>query len=269
MRNQPDDSVHPILALPLVRFLRQHLPIVLFLVVAFVGMMAVYFYFTPEAGQAEAITAVLPGEGALVAPIFKNVPPQPVMQRLAQSPGPLRVGIIYGHRGFDSGAVCADGLTEVEVNTRIADMVVANLQARGIRTEQLDEFDPRLESFSGTAVVSIHADSCDYINDLATGFKIAGSGYTDSSQLSICVEQAYRQITNMDYHANTITPDMLDYHAFRKLPSGVPAIIIEVGFMNLDRDILTNRADVPASGVTSGILCFLQENRAMPLAASN
>lgn len=254
---------------PLVRFLTQHVPILLFLALAFAGMLAIYFYFAPEASQAEAITAVLPGDGTLMAPIYKNVPPQPVVQRLGQSPGPMRVGIIYGHRGFDSGAVCADGLTEVEVNTRIADMVVANLQARGIRTDQLDEFDPRLDSYSGTAVVSIHADSCEYVNDLATGFKIAGSNYTDSSQLSTCVEQAYRQITQMEYHANTITPDMADYHAFRKISSGVQAIIIEVGFMNLDRDILTTRADVPASGVTNGILCFLEQYRASLTTAGN
>lgn len=255
--------------LPLVKFLRQHLPIVVFLLVAFAGMLAVYSYFSPDAEQSEAITAVLPGDGSLMAPIFKNVPPQPVRQRLAQSPGPMRVGIIYGHRGSDSGAVCADGLTEAQVNARIADMVVENLRARSIRVDQLDEFDPRLENYSGTAVVSIHADSCEYVNELATGFKIAGSGYTDSSQLSMCVEQAYRQITQMNYHANTVTPDMTDYHAFRKIPAGVQAVIIEVGFMNLDREILTTRADVPASGVTNGILCFLEQYRASLTTASN
>lgn len=269
MQDQSEELSQQPFAPPLVRFLKQHVPILLFLGLAFAGMMAVYFYFTPEASQAEAVTAVLPGDGSLVAPIFKNVPPQPVVHRLGQSPGPMRVGIIYGHRGFDSGAVCADGLTEAQVNERIADMVVENLRARSIRVDQLDEFDPRLDNYSGTAVVSIHADSCEYVNELATGFKIAGSNYTDSSQLSMCVEQAYQQITQMQYHANTITPDMTDYHAFRKISAGVPAIIIEVGFMNLDREILTTRADVPASGVTNGILCYLEQYRAALTTASN
>jgi N-acetylmuramoyl-L-alanine amidase len=269
MTNQTDHSLSQTSVPPLVRFLGQHIPILLFLGLAFAGMLAVYFYFTPEQSQTEMITAVLPGDGSLMAPIFKNVPPQPVLQRLAQSPGPMRVGIIYGHRGFDSGAVCADGLTEAQVNERIADMVVENLRARGIRVDQLDEFDPRLDNYSGTAIVSIHADSCDYVNDLATGFKIAGSGFTDSSQLSMCVEQAYRQITLMNYHANTVTPDMTEYHAFRKISAGVQAIIIEVGFMNLDREILTARADVPASGVTNGILCYLEQYRAALTTASN
>jgi len=161
------------------------------------------------------------------------------------------------HRGFDSGAVCADGLTEAQVNENIADMVLASLQSQGIRAEKLDEFDARLDNFSGTALISIHADSCDYINELATGFKIAGSAFTDSSQLSICVEQAYFQATQMEYHANTITPDMADYHAFRQIAPRVPAIIIEVGFMNLDREMITTNAQVPATGLTNGILCFL------------
>jgi N-acetylmuramoyl-L-alanine amidase len=243
-------------------FFRRNLPIVLFLVAAFMGMTAVYWYFSPEEAEAEAasVTAVLTNEeGALTAPIHKAVPARPVAQRLAQSPGPIRIGLISGHKGFDSGAVCPDGLTEAQVNEGIVDKIAANLQAAGIRTDILDEFDPRLDNYVGTAVVSVHADSCEYINDLATGFKISGSGLTNSTPLSICVEDAYRNATQMAYHANTITPDMADYHAFRELAPGTQAIIIEVGFMNLDREMITTNATVPAQGITEGIQCFLNQ----------
>jgi len=243
----------------LIEFLRQNLPIVVFLGLAFAGMMLVYWYFSPDENAVDAITAVSPTDNYLAAPIFKNIPAKPVVQRLPQSPGPVLVGIISGHRGFDSGAVCADGLTEAQVNENITDLILASLQSQGIRTEKLDEFDTRLDNFSGTALISIHADSCDYINELATGFKIAGSAFTNSSDLSICVEQAYAQATQMEYHANTITPDMADYHAFRQIAPGVPAIIVEVGFMNLDRDMITTNAQVPATGLTNGILCFLNQ----------
>ena len=73
------------------------------------------------------------------------------------------------------------------------------------------------------------------------------------------MEDAYRNATQMNYHANTITPDMADYHAFRELAPGTPALIIEVGFMNLDRELLTTNADIPARGITDGILCFLNQ----------
>lgn len=236
--------------------LRRNLPIVLFLLFSIIGMGTVYWFFSPEGGQVEAAVAASVEPG-LSAPLFKAVPAKPVTQRLAQSPGPIRVGIIAGHQGFDSGSVCVDGLTEVELNANVANQVVSALQSRGIRTDLLDEFDARLDDYSGTALVSIHSDSCTYINELATGFKIAGSSFTDSSQLSICIERSYGDITELRYNENTITPHMTDYHAFRKIAQGTPAIIIEVGFMNLDREILSNQSDLLSSGLVEGILCYL------------
>jgi N-acetylmuramoyl-L-alanine amidase len=245
---------------PVWRFISRNLLLLTFLGLSAATMLTAYFYFSPSSGVAQVVAA---GDsfGVLSAPFVKALPPRPVLQRLAQSPGPVRVGIIAGHKGFDSGAVCEDGLTEVQVNENIAVRVVAGLQARGIPTDLLEEFDERLNGYAATGLVSIHADSCDYINDLATGFKIAGSSFTDSSLLSICVEDHYRQATQMNYHANTITPHMTDYHAFRQIAQGVPGIIIEVGFMNLDREILTTRTDLIAQAITDGILCYIGQVR--------
>jgi N-acetylmuramoyl-L-alanine amidase len=249
---------------PIARLIRQNLAIISFLGLAMTGMVLVYWYFSPDWGTVEA--AALAGIGAdsavvdptaLTAPIFKPQEKLPVTQRVDQSPGPLKIGIIAGHNGNDSGAVCEDGLTEVQVTTDLAQRLAAGLQAAGIPAEILQEFDPKLEGYNATAVISIHADSCDYINDLATGFKISGSPFTDSSPLSICMEQSYSRATRLPYHPNSITPHMTNYHAFRKLGPGTPAIIIEVGFLNLDRDILTTAPDVPAEGLVSGVLCFL------------
>lgn len=241
----------------LLRVLGQNFPFILFLVLAAGGMFGVYWFFSPDPFGGEAAAVIEGVEGGLSAPIFKAVPEKPVQQRLAQSPGPVRIAIIVGHRNSDSGAVCDDGLTELDVNTNIAQQVYAQLLAQGIHTDLLDEFDPRLQNYYGSALISIHADSCVYYNDLASGFKIAGSSFTDSSRLSICVEHAYQDTTKMFYHENTITPHMTDYHAFRQIAPGVPAIIIETGFMNLDREMLTVNSHIPASGITDGILCFL------------
>lgn len=248
------------------QMLGRNIPLVIFFAVAIGGMLAVYYFFSPSQGSAEVVAAI--NSGNLTAAIEKIVPPKPIRQRMAQSPGPLRIGIISGHRGNDAGAVCEDGLTEAEVNYNVAERIVADLQARSIRVDLLDEFDDRLDGYVGTAVVSIHADSCDYVNDLATGFKIAGSSYTDSSTLTACVENAYREGTQMAYHANTITLDMTDYHAFRTIAPGTPAIIIEIGFMNLDREMLTTNAQLPADSITQGILCYLEASRGSILAAS-
>jgi N-acetylmuramoyl-L-alanine amidase len=201
------------------------------------------------------------------AAFAKPVPPRPITQRLAQSPGPVRIGVISGHKGNDSGAVCTDGLTEAEVNENIAVRVVSALQARGIQADLLNEFDPRLQGYVATGLISIHADSCDYINDLATGFKISGSSYTDSSALSICVEGAYQAGTGLEFHANTITLDMTDYQAFRQIAVGTPAIILEVGFLNLDRELLTTQPDVVAGAITDGIFCYIDQVRGVSLSS--
>ncbi|MFZ0544163.1 MAG: N-acetylmuramoyl-L-alanine amidase [Candidatus Promineifilaceae bacterium] len=253
---------------PLVRILRQNLAIIGFLILSIGGMTAVYWYFNPDPGAVEAAAiasiGVEPNENviapdALTAPIFKTQQKIPVSQRLAQSAGPLRIGIIAGHSGNDSGAVCEDGLEEVQVTTSLAQRLAARLQSYGITTDLLEEFDPQLDGYTATALVSIHVDSCDYINDLATGFKISGSPYTDSSQLSICVEQAYQEATGLSYHPNSITPHMTNYHAFRQIATGTPAIIIEVGFLYLDRDILTAPDDHVVEGLTNGIFCYLDK----------
>ena len=241
------------------RFIEQKIPALLFLLLAAGGMMATYFFFTPAAnGQASAV--VLPDRQVILSgPIFKLLPARAVIQRFAQSLPPTRIAIISGHMNNDAGAVCDDGLTEAQVNLDIALRVAEQLRERGVRVLIFAEFDPRLTNFSGDALISIHADSCNYVNDLATGFKISPSPISDSETLYNCVESEYEAATGMTFHANTITPDMADYHAFRELAVGTPAIIIETGFMNLDREMLTVNAEKPATGIANGILCFLGE----------
>lgn len=253
-RNQSSWQAQPFL----LHLLRRNLGLLLYLVVATAGMLGVYSFFQPESGATAAAVAAAGEEASLSATIFKKVPARPVTQRFAQTPGPLHIALIAGHMEHDSGAVCEDGLTEAAINLDIAERVHALLAAANVRSEVFAEFDPRLTGYSGTALVSLHADSCNYFNDQATGFKLSGSSFTDSTQLSTCVEAAYAEATGLPYHPNTITMDMRDYHAFRLIAQGVPAVILETGFMNLDREILTTGADLPAAGIARGILCFIE-----------
>jgi N-acetylmuramoyl-L-alanine amidase len=173
-----------------------------------------------------------------------------------------RIGLVAGHWGNDSGSVCADGLTEMEVNLRIATLTQDLLVKEGYDVDVIKEFDPRLTEYTALALVSIHNDSCDYINDQATGFKVAAAAssvYPEKAvRLTACLSQRYQQITGMSYHYNTVTRDMTEYHAFSEINSDTTAAIIETGFLNLDREILTQRPELVAQGVASGILCFLR-----------
>ncbi len=176
-------------------------------------------------------------------------------------PRPL-IGIVAGHWGNDSGSVCSDGLTEMSVNLDIATRVQQKLRAEGFEVDLLQEFDPKLYEYQALALVSIHNDSCDYVNDEATGFKVAAaasSAYPEKAErLSACLIDRYSKITGLKNHPNTITNDMTQYHTFREINTNTTAAIIETGFLNLDRRILTEQPDLIADGVTQGILCYVR-----------
>jgi N-acetylmuramoyl-L-alanine amidase len=190
----------------------------------------------------------------------------------------LRIGIVAGHSGNDSGAVCYDGngnvtLTEADVNLKIAALVQQQLTQKGYQVDLLREFDSRLNGYRALAIVSIHNDSCEYINDEATGFKVAAALNTydmnRANRLTACLVDRYQHVTNMTYHAGSITGDMREYHAFREIDSNTVAAIIETGFLNLDREILTKQTDLVAEGVVEGILCFANNESIEPKAIPN
>ncbi len=173
-----------------------------------------------------------------------------------------RIGIVAGHWGNDSGAVCADGLTETDINQRIAALVQKTLTDQGFQVDVLREFDLSLRGYKSAVLVSIHADSCDYINDQATGFKVAAAlGSTRKEKavrLTACMRARYGSATGMPIHSTSVTNDMTQYHAFDEIDPNTTAAIIEVGFLNLDRQILEKSPEIPAQGIVSGILCYLR-----------
>jgi N-acetylmuramoyl-L-alanine amidase len=195
---------------------------------------------------------------------FPTLPPLTV-QPAAPSAAAPHIGIVAGHWGSDTGAMCPDGLTEVEINLEVAQRVVYILQALGYQADLLAEFDPRLEGYQAAALVSIHADSCEAFPNAtppASGFKVAS--VEDSlvpeaeSQLVSCLAQCYAARTGMYFHATSITYDMTRYHTFYEIDDQTPAGIIEIGFMHDDRTMLTQRADLLAQGIVDGIVCFIE-----------
>ncbi len=176
---------------------------------------------------------------------------------------PVRIGIVSGHwgDGTDPGAVCPDGTKEQDVNLAIATLVRQKLEARGYEIDLLQEYDPRLEGYHAAALISIHADTCDVIDNQATGFNVAASTYSRdrnlANRLTACLETRYASVTGLPLHSGSVTTDMTDYHAFSVINTGTTAAIIETGFLNLDHEILVHHPDLVADGVLSGIMCFV------------
>ena len=170
------------------------------------------------------------------------------------------IGIVAGHSGHDTGAVCADGLTERSVNETVATYVQQYLIEEGYDVDVLKEFDPKLSGYQASVLISIHADSCDFINNQATGFKVSSAMSNPhperAARLTGCMRSRYSQATGLTLH-HSITPDMTSYHAFDEIHPDTTAAIIEVGFLNLDRQMLTQQPDLIAQGIYAGITCFI------------
>ncbi len=199
--------------------------------------------------------------------------PQPANPAAEARPTVLRVGIVAGHSGNDSGAVCLDGnnkvtLSEAEVNLKIATLVRQKLTERGLQVDLLNEYDTRLNGYRAAAIVSIHNDSCEYINDEATGYKVAAALNTRdvnrANRLLACLIDRYHKATGLRFHPGSITPDMTSYHAFSEIDPNTIAAIIETGFLNLDRETLTQHTDQVADGIVNGIMCFINNENVGP-----
>lgn len=174
-----------------------------------------------------------------------------------------RIGIVAGHWGVDNGSVCSDGLKESEINLNIATLVRQDLQADGYTVDFFQDKDSRLNNFQGLVLISIHNDTCEYIDDSATGFKVFAVQGNDSendraTRLSACLADRYHKITGLTYHEGVVTDAMRNDHIFGEINPNTPAAVIEAGYLNLDRDILTRHPDALARGITDGIICFIR-----------
>ncbi len=178
----------------------------------------------------------------------------------------LHVGLVVGHwgHGDDVGATCSEslgGYKEVDINYTIADLTRQYLEAEGVQVDMLKEFDSHLDGYTSNALISIHADTCEYIPELGTGFKIAEAADNkrpeQAARLMACLKNRYGEATGLRYDDYRITNDMTSYHAFGEVDPNTPAVIIETGYMNQDRELLTQNPALVARGITAGIMCFL------------
>jgi len=180
---------------------------------------------------------------------------------LPSPPQRPRVVLISGHAGNDSGAICTDAagnstITEAGVNRAAAQRAAELLRQAGNNVEIFTEFDERLNGLVADVLMSLHADSCVELS----GYKAAHREHTPSAadtRLLRCTDNHYPAATGLAYQPNTITQDMINYHAFRKIDPSTPALILEMGFLGGDHALLTDGVDRVAQGVADSVGCFL------------
>jgi N-acetylmuramoyl-L-alanine amidase len=195
-----------------------------------------------------------------------NVQPTPLPTDIHE----VHIGIVAGHSGQpqdasfeqDPGAVCDDGLTELQINEGVAQEVVKALRRDNYTVDLLTEFDPKLEGYQADVLVSIHTNDCRDYGPEATGYNAASASsrqttHGQDERLLDCLVTQYGATTGLPRHTG-ITYDMTDYHSFREVAVDTPTAIIELGFMRNNRDFLLSNQTLIAQGVANGIRCFLR-----------
>ncbi len=241
----------------------------IFLVAAVLAVFGMLLAAGVTALRAPEAAALVSGNGTPSA-VGSSSSALPTRFAVAVSPTPTPnlplVALLAGHSGgADTGAVCPDGLREVDISTDVAARTRTILEARGYRVDILAEFDARLSAskrdYGPSAFLAIHADSCIYS---ASGYKVARALNSASPQeddrLVRCMTAAYGAATELPFHADSITVDMTRYHAFNEINPKTPSAIIELGFLGSEHDLLKNRRGVVAEGVANGIDDFMQGN---------
>ncbi len=180
-----------------------------------------------------------------------------------------RIGIVSGHWGYDSGHVCPpelNNIREVDVALRISTLVRDMLSNQGYTVDLFKEFDPKLKNYTGLALLSIHTDTCEFINNQASGFKVTSIGKVsypvESTNLNNCLIDRFQRRTNLNYLGNTISSDPEEFYDFSEINEYTTAAIMEVGYLNLDYRTLTEKTDSVAKGIADGILCYINNESA-------
>ncbi len=195
-----------------------------------------------------------------------NVQPTP----LPTDTHEVHIGIVAGHSGqpqdesfdVDPGAVCDDGLTELQINEAVAREVVTALRRDKYTVDMLTEFDPKLEGYQADVLVSIHTNDCRDYGPEANGYNAASATSRQSTQgrderLLDCLVTQYGATTGLPRHTG-ITYDMTEYHTFGEVAIDTPTAIIELGFLRNNRDFLLGQQTLIAQGIANGIRCFLR-----------
>jgi len=173
----------------------------------------------------------------------------------------VRIGVIAGHWQSTPGEVCSDGMIEADVNYDFAKRVVSLLEENGYAADLFPEFDLEFLNYEGAAFIALYTGSCADTPLPPSGFKVGGSLTAQNPEvvdaLATCLSSEYQKATNLPFTYEVINPDHSSYHIFRDIHPSTPAILLEMGSLKTDRQILTRQADKAAKGIVEGLLCFL------------
>jgi len=174
----------------------------------------------------------------------------------------IHVGILAGHWQNHTGEVCADGVIEADINYAIANRVKLDLEGKNFQVTLFPEFDLDLLNYGADVLVAIYSGSCLQSPPPPSGFKIGTSLTAENPEkvnnLSVCLAENYQKYTQLPFTYEIINPDHASYHIFRDIHRDTPAVLIEIGKLSTNRDLIANRSSSIVEGITAGIICFVE-----------
>jgi hypothetical protein len=174
----------------------------------------------------------------------------------------VQIGILAGEWQNSTGEVCADGTLEVDININIANRVKLDLEDKKYKVDLFPEFDLDLLNYEADVLVAVYSGSCLQNPLPPSGFMVGTSLTAENpdavNALAVCLAVSYQESTRLPFSYEVINPDHPSYHIFRDIHVDTPAIIIEIGKLSTDRDLIEKNTTSIVDGITGGIECFLE-----------
>ncbi len=219
---------------------------------------------------APAVSAAVAPTGAPTAtPILYTRIPKPV-----SSVGPRRIGIQAGHwqtekappelwRLLTQTGTAWKGVNEVDINLDIANRIKSILEPKGFVVDVLPTTIP--PGYVADAFVALHGDGDGTGEN--SGFKMAYSSRRTPYEADLldAIKSTYGATTGLSYDGGRISRAMRNYFVFtwqrNKYATAphTPSVILEMGYVSndTDRELMTERPDLVAGAIASGIVRFL------------
>jgi N-acetylmuramoyl-L-alanine amidase len=230
-------------------------------------------------GDTPIALAPVPAPAASAAAAPAGAPTAtPILYTRIQKPvlpgGPRRIGIQAGHwqtekappelwRLLTQTGTSWNGVTEVEINLDIANRIKSILETKGFVVDILPTTIP--PGYVADAFVALHGDGDGTGEN--SGFKMAFSSRRTPYEAALLesIKTHYGAATGLAYDPIHISRGMVNYYAltwqrnkYATAPH-TPSIVLEMGYVSNDndRELLTERPDLVAGAIASGIVVFL------------
>lgn len=197
------------------------------------------------------------------APSLADLLAQQTNQAAANVSQERRIGLLAGFWRSGHGKTCEDGLKEEEVTLAVVERAALLLNEAGYQVDVFEENDTDFLNYKGVALIAIYTGDCGNPPASTSGFMIASElkpAFPEkSNNLAACLAEKYANSTGLTFTYQIIPPDQPLSALFRQVDPTTPTVMIKIGALGADRDLLTKQTQKVAAGISAGLLCYIEQ----------